>query len=185
MLPDFTLPSSLVVLLATFRPCFTAPTFEVFRALVSGTLAQTGRRTVCGMLVGAGLSRVWPHDRAHRFFSAARWCPDQVGLVLARLVVGLLVGEGEPVSVALDDTLFHRSGKKVWAAGWFHNGSAKGTHQVGHGNNWVVVGVVVLNGWFCCAPSVRTCTRLPSTVKPAAATPYSAAPPDAAVKMTS
>ncbi|ABW12822.1 hypothetical protein Franean1_3420 [Parafrankia sp. EAN1pec] len=104
MLPDFTLPSSLAVLLAGFRPCFTAPTFEVFRALVGGTLAQTGRRTVCGMLVGAGLSRVWPHDRAHRFFSAARWCPDQVGLALARLVVRLLVGDGQPVLVAVDDT---------------------------------------------------------------------------------
>src|SRR5215471_9491009 len=143
MLPDFTLPSSLAVLLTAFRPCFTAPTFEVFRALVGGTLARTGPRTVCGMLVGAGLSRVWPHDRAHRFFSAARWCPDQVGLALARLVVRLLVDDGQPVLVAVDDTLFHRSGKKVWAAGWFHDGSAKGRHQVGYGNNWVVVGVVV------------------------------------------
>ncbi|WP_462188162.1 hypothetical protein, partial [Frankia sp. CcWB2] len=51
-----------------FWPCFTAPTFQVFRALACGMLAATGRRTVCGMLVGAGLSRVWPHDRAHRFF---------------------------------------------------------------------------------------------------------------------
>ncbi|WP_239341576.1 transposase, partial [Frankia sp. CiP3] len=92
---------------------------------------------------GAGLSQVWSHHRAHRFFSAARWCPDQVGLALARLVVGLLVVDDAPVLVAVDDTLFHRSGKKVWAAGWFHDGSAKGSHQVGYGNNWVVVGVVV------------------------------------------
>lgn len=143
MLPDFILPSSLAVLLAGFRPCFTAPTFEVFRALVGGALAATGRRTVCGMLVGAGLSRAWPHDRAHRFFAGATWSPDAVGLALARLVTDRLVPDGQPVLVAVDDTLFHRSGKKVWAAGWFHDGSAKGRHQVGYGNNWVVVGVVV------------------------------------------
>jgi hypothetical protein len=133
----------LLVLLASFQPCFTAPTFEVFRALVGGTLAATGRRTVCGMLVGAGLSRVWHHDRAHRFFSQARWSPDTLGLALARLAVGLLVPDGAPVLVAVDDTLFKRSGKKVWAAGWFHDGSAKGTRQVGYGNNWVVLGIVV------------------------------------------
>ncbi|WP_242606845.1 IS701 family transposase [Protofrankia symbiont of Coriaria ruscifolia] len=143
MLPDLTVPSSLAVLLADFRPCFTAPTFQVFRALVCGMLAATGRRTVCGMLVGAGLSRVWPHDRAHRFFAGAVWSGDEVGLVLARLVVRLLVPSGAPVTVAVDDTLFHRRGKKVWAAGWFHDGSAPDARQIGHGNNWVICGIVV------------------------------------------
>jgi hypothetical protein len=36
----------------------------MFQALVVRMLAATGRRTVCGMRVGAGLSTVWPHDRA-------------------------------------------------------------------------------------------------------------------------
>ncbi|WP_248965938.1 transposase [Sphaerisporangium perillae] len=45
------------------------------------------RRTVCGMLLGAGLERVWHHCRAHRFFSTARWRTDTVGLVLCDLVV--------------------------------------------------------------------------------------------------
>ena len=79
-----------------------------FCALACGFLAQTGRRTVCGMLVGARLSRVWSHHRAHRFFSRARWSAQQVSLVLARLVVALLVPDGQPVTVAIDDTLFHR-----------------------------------------------------------------------------
>nr|WP_241831512.1 transposase [Parafrankia soli] len=106
-------------------------------------LSVTGRRTVCGMLVGAGLSRIWPHDRAHRFFAAAVWSVDEVGVVLARLVVRLLVPAGAPVTVAVDDTLFHRRGKKVWAAGWFHDSSALDARQVGYGNNWVIVGIVV------------------------------------------
>ena len=52
-------------LLAAFGPLFTAPSFRTFCGLACGFLAQTGKRTVCGMLAGAGLSRLWPHDRAH------------------------------------------------------------------------------------------------------------------------
>ena len=45
---------------------------------------------------------------------------------------------GEPVTVAIDDTLFRRRGKKVWAASWFHDGSAPGPAKTGYGNNWVI-----------------------------------------------
>jgi hypothetical protein len=60
MLPDVTLPASLQVLLVWFQPCFTAPSFRTFCGLACGFWAQTGRRTVCGMLAGAGLAGVWP-----------------------------------------------------------------------------------------------------------------------------
>lgn len=143
MLPDLSLPPSLARLLNGLRPCFTAPTFTTFCALVCGMLAQTGRRTVCGMLVGAGLSTSCSHDRAHKFFSTARWSAERLSLLLAKLVVQLLLPADAPVSVVIDDTLFTRTGKKVWAAGWFHDGSAKGPHQVGYGNNWVIVGILL------------------------------------------
>ena len=95
------------------------------------------------MLTGAGLSRIWPHDRAHSFFSRARWDPGDLGLAAARLVVTLLVPAGQPVTVAIDDTLFRRRGKKIWAASWFHDGSAPGPAKTGYGNNWVVAAIVV------------------------------------------
>ena len=82
MLPGFSLPISLRRLLDAFAGCFTTPTFEVFQAMVIGLVAQTGQRTVCGMLTGAGLATTWSHHRAHRFFSAARWQVDQIGLAL-------------------------------------------------------------------------------------------------------
>ena len=53
MLPGATVPRSLADLLAVFRPCFTAPTFPTFVGLLVGLIAQTRRRTVCGMLTGA------------------------------------------------------------------------------------------------------------------------------------
>ena len=73
MLPDSTVPGSLAYLLAVFRPCFTAPTFRAFTGLIVGLIASTRRRTVCGMLTGAGLERVWhPQPRA----SILRGGPD-------------------------------------------------------------------------------------------------------------
>jgi hypothetical protein len=142
MLPDM-VPASLMTLLQAFAPLLTAPSFRTFTALACGFLAQPGKRTVCGMLTGAGLSRLWPHDRAHWFFSRARWNADDLGLAAAVLVVSLLVPAGAPVDVAVDDTLFKRRGKKVWAASWFHDGSAPGPAKTGYGNNWVVLGIVV------------------------------------------
>jgi hypothetical protein len=64
------------------------------------------------MLLGAGLSRAWPHDRAHYFFARARWEMDELGLAVARLAV-LLVPVGAPLTVAVDDSLFRRAGRKV------------------------------------------------------------------------
>ena len=146
-----TLPGALTRVLATFRPCFTAPTFQTFTMLVAGLFAQPVGRTVCGMLTGAGLAPVWHHGRAHRFFSHARWSPRQVGLLLAELIVIHLLDGHAPITVAIDDTLFHRRGKKVHAVGWFHDGSAAGKVTLGFGNNWVVMAIVVTLP-FCSRP---------------------------------
>ena len=161
MLPDATLPfpASLASLLAAFGPVFTAPSFRTFCGLACGFVAQTGKRTVCGMLAGAGLARLWSHDRAHRFFARARWDPDELSLAVARLVVALLVPTGEPVTIAIDDTLFRRRGKKVWAASWFHDGSAPGPAKTGYGNNWVIAAIVVR------LPAVRRPVAIPVLAK--------------------
>ena len=131
MLPDATVPCSLSDLLAVFRPCFTAPTFRSFLGLVVGLIAQTRRRTVCGMFTGAGLDQFWHHSRAHRLFALARWSSDAVGLALADLIVARLLPAGSPLTIAVDDTLFKRSGKKVFGVAWHHDGAAKGPKPIG------------------------------------------------------
>src|SRR4051795_11118674 len=92
MPPGPTAPRSLAGLLAEFRPCFTAPTFQTFIGLVVGLIAQTRRRTVCGMLTGAGLEQVWHHSRAHRLFTNARWSSDALGLGTSAVSVGPVRG---------------------------------------------------------------------------------------------
>src|SRR5215210_5443801 len=126
MPPGPTVPRSLADLLAVFRPCFTAPTFPTFVGLLVGLIAQTRRRTVCGMLTGAGLDQIWHHSRAHRLFTTARWSGDALGLALADLIVARLLPAGAALTIAVDDTLFKRSGKKVFGAAWHHDGAAKG-----------------------------------------------------------
>jgi hypothetical protein len=98
------------------------------------------------MLAGAGAAGVWHHSRAHRFFAAARWHPDAVGLTVLRLIVGHLVPVGAPLVIAVDDTMFRRSGRRVYAAHWGYDGSlkvAKGNQKLSRGNTFVVAAVVV------------------------------------------
>jgi len=136
-------PISLRRLLDAFAGCFTIRTFAVFQAMVLGLLAQTGQRTVCGMLTGAGLATSWSHHRAHRFFSTARWSVDQIGLIVFDLVLAQLVADGADLLVAVDDTAHRRRGKKVHGAGWIHDGSAPSRNKLAFGHRWVVVGVIV------------------------------------------
>jgi DDE superfamily endonuclease len=151
MLPGLNLPASLAGLLAVLRPCFTGPSFRTFCGLVAGLCGQVRRRTVCGMLLGAGLSRCWPHDRAHYFFARAAWDLDELGLAVARLVVLLLVPAGEPVTVAVDDSVFRRRGRKVFGAAWQHDGSSPARNKLSFGNCFVVAGIIVALP-FCSRP---------------------------------
>ncbi len=142
-MPAWSLPRSLADLLACFRPCFTAPTFQTFAALVGGFLAQPGLRTVTGMLTGARLAGVWHHARAYRFFSAAHWQPDQLGLAVCDLIVTRLLTPETPIRLVVDDSLFKRCGRKVFGTAWHYDAAAPGRRRTAWGNNWVVVGVLV------------------------------------------
>jgi hypothetical protein len=141
MLPPLTVPAGLLEVLQVARGAFTAPGFATFTALVTGYLGATGRRTITGMWIAAGLSRRTHHGRAHRFFSAAKWCTDTVGLLLAQAVIAAFIPAGQPVTVVADDTLFHRYGRKVFAAFWQHDGSARGRDGIGRGNCFVIFGI--------------------------------------------
>src|SRR5260370_29631715 len=144
MLPEPTIPTSWLAVLAVVRGCFTTPTFAPLAGLVTGLIAQTGRCTVTGMLTGAGLTRAWSHDRAHAFFARARWSPDILGICLSHLIVRALLPEGVALTVAVDDTLFKRGGRKVFGAAWQHDAAAEVPKPVGLGTCFVVVGLVLV-----------------------------------------
>lgn len=143
MLPDSTLPASLMAVLVNLRWVFTAPSFATFAALATGLIANTGKGTVTGMLTSAGLARTWSHDRAHKFFSRASWSSETLGMYLSRLIVRTLLPDGAAITVAVDDTLFKKRGRKVFGAAWQHDGAARGKDGIGFGICFVVVGIIL------------------------------------------
>jgi DDE superfamily endonuclease len=136
-------PGPLAELVSLFAGCFTQPTFRTFRALLLGFIATVGEHTITGCLVACGMAGRWHHSRAHRFFARARWSPDRLGLVLLD-VIERIVPDGEPLVVAVDDTLLRRSGRRVWGAAW-HADSARSnpSRWLAWGNCWVVAAIVV------------------------------------------
>ena len=142
MFPDASLPVSLMAVLFPLSRCFTAPAFRTFCGLVAGLTGQVRRRTVVGMLLGACLA--WPHDRAHYFFSRARWEIDELGVAVAFVVVTLFLDPGADITVAVDDSVPVRCGKHVHGAGWQHDGSARNKQKLSFGNCFVTAGIVVV-----------------------------------------
>jgi hypothetical protein len=150
LLKMMTLPASWRAVLQPLRPVFSrGRTFALFVMLATGLAARTYRRTVVGMLAGAGMTAVVSFHSACRFFSTHRWDTDRLGLTVARIITELLIPSGAAIAVAIDDTLFKRWGPKVHHAFWTHDGAAQGPSGIGRGNRWVVAGIVVTVPFTC------------------------------------
>ena len=118
-----------------YVPSRVSPVADVRVVRTAGYRAgRADRRTVVGMLVGAGV--VVSFHACCRFFSHHRWDVDRIGLVLARLIVDRLLDAGAPIVVVVDDTLFRRWGPKVFGAFWTHDGSGQDPNALGRGNRW-------------------------------------------------
>ena len=137
-------PTSLPGLLSLLSGCFTQPTFQTFSMLVVGFVGRIRDCTITGMLQAAGLAGVWHHSRAHDFFARRRWDPDRLGLALLDFLVTVFAKDGA-LRFAVDDTLFGRSGRKVFGAHYLHDGAQpEGSgRRTRWGNCWVVVVLVV------------------------------------------
>jgi DDE superfamily endonuclease len=137
-------PDSLAELFSLFRGCFTRPTYRTFCSLCSGFIARVGEHTVTGMLLATGLEQSWHHSRAHDFFSRRHWSADALGLRLLEFVVERFLAADAPLRLAVDDTIFARSGPKVFGAHLHRQDSVHGGgKQVRYGNCWVVLGIVL------------------------------------------
>ena len=126
---------------------------EAFTAFVVGWLLCQGRHTVSGGLMAARSFGLWPRHHAgfYRLLSRARWCVDEVGGVLVRLLLPFLPSE---IDAAVDDTLCHRGGPQLFGAGMHHD-AARSTYGGGagrqvffaFGHNWVVLSIWVPYPW--------------------------------------
>ena len=101
----------MVSIIRRLRPVFTAPLFNNFVVLVAGFLFALGGHRLTDALRAAGTTAAKHYTTYYRFFSHARWSLDELGFALLELIVELL--DLTEVELVLDDTLAHRTGKKV------------------------------------------------------------------------
>ena len=143
-----TITSTWMELLQQFFPIFTAPTANIFIRLATGWILCTARRTITGMIPFADPLGLRAHDAYHRFFTDTRWAMSRAWRLLTLIMVRALCPKGT-LTLALDDTLFHRSGRKVNGAGWWRD-AVRSTHKnivYAWGLNLVVLTLQIQPPW--------------------------------------
>jgi DDE superfamily endonuclease len=134
----------LAALVEAFRDVFHPQVFSTFQALIAGWIVCLGPHTISEVWQATGLAARHHHDTASAVFHSACWEWDDLGIVLATLILTHLV-PGGVVWVAVDDTLCHKRGAKVAFGGIFLDAvmSSKGHKTFRFGLNWVVLGIAV------------------------------------------
>jgi hypothetical protein len=108
------------LLLTTFQFLFTAPSYEIFVRMATGWALCPGRRVITRIYQIAEPLGQRAHDAYHRFFADGAWSLALAWQLLAQLLVTTLCREGR-IELSLDDTAFHKAGRKVEGAGWWRD----------------------------------------------------------------
>ncbi len=159
------------LLLAVFAQAFTQPSFALFDDLVCAWVLCPGRRTVTRMIRVMHPAGRRCHDAYHRFLRAGAWSTVVVWELLVISLVDRLSPEEGKLQVDLDDTLFHKTGRKVEGAGIFRDAVRSRAKSVVYalGLNLVVLNVEDPSpmGWRAAGTS-NQCPALPQarTVTP-------------------
>ena len=135
-------------LIQQFLPSFTRPAGAIFMRLASGWILCTVRRTMTGMLPFADPAHKRAHDAYHRFFPDARWSMAKLWRIVMGISIRTFCRTGT-ITLALDDTLFHHSGKKVNGAGYWRDAirSTQSKTVCAWGLNLVVLTLQIQPPW--------------------------------------
>lgn len=138
------------LLLVSVSAAFTQPSFTLFRELASAWVLCPGRRIVTRMIRVADPEGRRAHDAYHRFLRAGTWSMTMLWQPLARHMVATFYGRNSNVlTFDLDDTLFHKTGRKVEGAGTFRDAVRSTGQRVVYalGLNLVVLTLRVTAPW--------------------------------------
>src|SRR5512135_209594 len=156
---------SLATLVESFGHLFHPSVFVTFQALVAGWIVCLGPHTISEVWQATGLAARRHHDTAYAVFHSACWEWDELGILLAALILAHLT-PGGVVWVVVDDTLCHKRGAKVAFGGIFLDAvlSSRRHKTFRFGLNWVVVGIAVRlpmrTDRYCCLPVLwRLCRK--------------------------
>jgi len=157
----------------SFRACFTAPSLEIFAAMMVGWVLTIGRHTISNVILTMGLHESRHFASVYRFVGRGRWLADMVSRAVYELLVETLVPWEAEILLVVDDTLNKHRGKKICGAGWQHDGSAVGDKKrKGYGLCFVIIGLAVrlpgiADRVFCLPYAARLWWPPRAKVKPA------------------
>jgi len=135
-------------LLAPFAPVFTRPTFGLFVRMASAWVLCLGRRTLTRIYQIAEPRQEKAHDAYHRFFREAAWSLPCLWEILSKNLVATFYPAGV-IPTDLDDTLFHKTGRRILGAAWWRDAVRSTGQKVVHalGLNLVVLTLRVVPPW--------------------------------------
>lgn len=135
-------------LLWNFADLFRRPSFQLFLSLLTAWPLCPGRRTVTRMIAVVDPDGEHSHDAYHRFLRVGAWSMARLWCRMAHLLVTTLE---LPPTLRLhgDDTLFHKTGRKVEGAGSFRDPILSRLQQTVYawGLNLVVLTIEVRPPW--------------------------------------
>lgn len=158
------LTNSFEILLRTFSPVFTEPSYQTFRLLMTGWILSVRHRYVTDLIISSDSVGNGHFSDYHRFFSQAVWDIDHLWKLLAQLIVNSLVGADATIVLSGDDTLCRKRGLGIFGTGMHHDAlSSSKSKKVCHwGHDWVDLCIVLAHPWW--APtkvfSLPICMRL-------------------------
>ena len=147
--------------LHSFAPVFTAAAFPLFCSLSSAWILCTGRHTVTRIYRIAEPSFGRAHDGYHRFFRCAAWCFDALFPPLLQVMVAMFYPAGT-IPLLLDDTAFHKTGRKISGAGWWRDAVRSTATKTVHcfGLNLIVLALKIDPPWGGEPLALPVCVRL-------------------------
>jgi hypothetical protein len=168
--------SGLAALLERTGAVFSAPSFAIFADLVRGWLLAPGRRTITGIISVADPEGRRAHDAYHRFVRDGAWVMARLWQTLATYAIARFAPIGV-VPLDCDDTLFHKSGRKVDGAGIFRDAVRSTATRIVYalGLNLVVITLRITPPWGGCPIAVPVNVRLRRKHDPTSSLEHAAA----------
>jgi hypothetical protein len=148
-------------LLELTRAVFRAPSFAIFEDLMGGWVLAPGRRTITAIISVADPGGRRAHDAYHRFVRDGAWVMSRLWRVLALHAIAGFAPEGV-IALDCDDTLFHKSGRRIDGAGVFRDAVRSTARRVVYatGLNLVVITLRVRPPWGGCPIGIPVNVRL-------------------------
>jgi DDE superfamily endonuclease len=144
--------ASLRSIVDVLAPAFTGPSRAICNLYFLCSIMCLRKKTIARVGENAHPESPPDHSQRHQldsfynFFERSAWTPAGLAKRIGLLILTHLKFTG-CVTLLVDDTLLHKTGKCVWGLGWFRDAVASTRKRVAtaSGHNWVVMAIAFCN----------------------------------------